>query len=1009
MRRVHFFTLVFVSLLFGGITSGTSPLRVSISTSPSTLGSWPPQTTVLLQNSCSVAPPVSSHPSVAYVTNISNLAHWQSQLTARVNETRLMRLLTSLTSFNNRHSCTLDGNASIEYITASLSILDVAYQSDWFSIIKETWNGFEYIYQTFWTRNLYVTPWSVNSTAPSVIITCHMDSARYSILGQSLTDAPGANDNAAGVAVLMEALQILTTTSGSFVNWNFLFAFLGGEEGNGTLSLCGSQQLISNGLRVLGINPATCLLLNIDEVAFKGVIWPTTLALYRYPGEDVNTMYTALIASALTLGIPLHDSNTPRAVTLEDVQNNQAWSITEWTFHTNAIPSLTISTNQYPDPYKHTSMDTVFQCNLLNIVNSTHLVIATVLALAYQCPPTPPNKSGEWFPIFSQVASLTLLDYVDPTLSQYPALILDPAIAVDSQITNHLTNLSRPVLALGRAGSQLVQHLTGSTGTSNGVQSLQVHGFKAFHPIIQSPYLLHNNEAALFQNATIVLAVSPTTEMLVLVGNASWCSLGYLPAITSHSSIIFMGVDSPEVPLINGIAVNSLEWLMDEHQFGICQGLDTKNPKVGTTPTLYTLFFDLASWIGQANFPVLLNITSAFTSSAQLHQVVTNGTGTASLVFLLTNSDTYTIQAKVRPSFSSTFCFTPIPICTSRLEYDSQVGQGEYLNINCFLNSSWASSAYINISLFADHVGSFTQTNLLLVPSENLYHLKIEILPNCPPRSYNLTLTVSTPNLTLLAEQLAITVQLAFLCTLSSYPQNALQNQLFPVLVSITNLGSQTRVFDIIAEVNFLASAQLIVQPNQTRTMTLLVQYLPQTFMDTGSRSLVIAFYVDNNHVTSAEVVIFIAYSAINLAITLLPPIFLLSLCIIGVCWMRKGKKSQQSQQPPLLTTLIPTGADSRDMGWGVTPETEGVQAIPFNPQVRRQLAQAAQKLGLTSAGVNRYTNDRVVLAWEKKGQEIHLVVQANNSQLVQRLLHLLTDDLQSPASEGDTRNDDLE
>ncbi|MFW9831587.1 MAG: M28 family peptidase, partial [Candidatus Thorarchaeota archaeon] len=248
MRRVTLITFAVVTLLLSGFPSRhvlfNAPL--SASSSPKTYMSYEAVSTI--RNSCIVSPPVSSPPSVAYVTNISSLAHWQRKLTTQVNVTRLLGLLTSLSDFNSRHPFVSGSNASINLLLDSLLNLGLAYDSDWFFIPKETWNGSEFIAYNYWTRNLYVAPWGINSSAPSLIITCHTDSARYTLLGLSVSDAPGANDNAAGVAVLMETLHILSSNHCSFKNWNILFAFLGGEEGNGTLSLWGSQKLVSSGL-----------------------------------------------------------------------------------------------------------------------------------------------------------------------------------------------------------------------------------------------------------------------------------------------------------------------------------------------------------------------------------------------------------------------------------------------------------------------------------------------------------------------------------------------------------------------------------------------------------------------------------------------------------------------------------------------------------------------------------------------------------------------------------------
>ncbi|MFW9831371.1 MAG: hypothetical protein ACFFD8_06315, partial [Candidatus Thorarchaeota archaeon] len=105
------------------------------------------------------------------------------------------------------------------------------------------------------------------------------------------------------------------------------------------------------------------------------------------------------------------------------------------------------------------------------------------------------------------------------------------------------------------------------------------------------------------------------------------------------------------------------------------------------------------------------------------------------------------------------------------------------------------------------------------------------------------------------------------------------------------------------------------------------------------------------------------------------------------------------------LTPLIPTGVDAREIRCGTLSEAQGAKIVVANPQIRRQLIGAVRQSGLVTIRPNRDSNNRVVVTWEKKGQEIHLIIPAENSHLVQRLLQHLTEDIQSIYAEGNQTN----
>lgn len=1002
MRRVSVPTLVFVSLLLSSVHS----VNLLVEVSPSAVFASPAEKSLNaalpLPNSCAVSPPGSSPPSVAYVTNTSDIAYWQRSFANRVNETRLLGLLISLSSFDCRHPFNTDGNASIEFVTSYLTSMGLPYTSDWFLISKELWTGSEYVYQNYWTRNLYLTPWEVNPSASTLIVTCHLDSARHGLLGMSTTNAPGANDNAAGIASILEALQVLARSSESSQNWNVLIAFLGGEEGNGTLSLLGSRQLISHGLETLAINPSTSFVLNIDEVAYQGTISPSILALYRYLDDEITLLQLPLAMTSENLNIKLIDTQNPRATNLAAIQSDAGWCISEWAFYTNHIPSLTISTSPYPDPYKHTIYDGISHCSLVNIVNTTKLLIGLILALAVDLPVNSPNNAAAWIPILSRAANITTTDYLDPSLSTYQALVLDPLITLDASVTAQLLHASLPLLLLGNAGAYFLQLSNGLSVTTQGILALQVQGLKAFHPVIQSPWLLENENAQLFRNCSTVHAVSSTSASLILVGNSTWCSLVYLPPPLMKIPTLFLGLDLPESQISRQICAQGLAWLLDNSPDGVCLGVNQQAPSVGDSLLLNIFVGNLANWTGHPNEAIRLNITVL--GSSEEYHLITNETGIAQLELFLKTPTQYCVKAQSTSGLESFYTLTPLSVCSATLQYPHSIKQGERLSVFCYINSSWDTSAYINLSLFAEEVGAVFKPSLLLIPGENFFHLNLEIPPSCPPQTYNLTLFIHAPPLILFTDQFPLQVQTAFILTIIELPDNTLQNQPFPLTVNLTNLGSQGRSFEIVANPNFVGATQVIIQSNETRSVTFLIQYIPQTVIDTGFRQLSLTLLSMNQQILTIENTLFIGYAIVNLVITFLPPIFLCGLCILGIFWLRNGKRSQQQTRseasaPPIT---IPSNEQIIQIQLGTDSEETRTQ-LPINPQVKQQLSQVIQKLKLAKTGSKYYSNDRIVLAWEKKGQELHIVLQGENHQLIQQLFKLLSDSTLFQTQQGDS------
>ncbi|MHA1409569.1 MAG: M28 family metallopeptidase [Candidatus Odinarchaeia archaeon] len=129
-----------------------------------------------------------------------------------VSHTNIDYQLGNLTNFNTRRAGTLDGNLSAQYIYSYLSGLNLTVNYDYFDSSEGV------------LMNIIVDIPSNNNSEEIVIIGAHYDTIN---VGGKTLPAPGANDNGASIAILLELCRIL----GNYTfNRNIKIIFFGGEE-----------------------------------------------------------------------------------------------------------------------------------------------------------------------------------------------------------------------------------------------------------------------------------------------------------------------------------------------------------------------------------------------------------------------------------------------------------------------------------------------------------------------------------------------------------------------------------------------------------------------------------------------------------------------------------------------------------------------------------------------------------------------------------------------------------
>lgn len=1014
MRRVAIFTLLAISLLVSAITLAQPPVQGADDPAAKNLRLASTRAAVSPSIAPCVAPSSLSDSVAALVTNLSSLTHWQRLDASRVNATRQMGLLQSLTSFDCRHPFVEGGNTSLTFLAAQITGLGLPVQEEWFPVMRRMWNGFTYVLQPYWTRNLYVCPWGVNATQPSLVVTCHVDSVRSSIIGIALSAAPGADDDAAGVAAVFEALQVLATQAGSFEGCNVVFAFLGGEEGNGTLSLWGSRQLVGSGFSALGLDPSAVLAVNIDEIAYRGMVFPAQLAVYRYPGEEVSPVFERLQAASSLLNISLVDMARARVETAAEVQNYLAWSTSEWTFHTHGIPSITLSTDQYPDPYKHSTSDVLSRCATANLQRVSKLLIATILSLAFQVPQNQSNAAAQWIPHLAKAARISVVDYVDYSAAgAYAAQVLDPELSLDASLAAALIQNQLPTLGLGKAGVQLVHQMTGASIVTQGTHFLAVSGLRAFHPAIASTHLMEGETAAVFRACPTVYAVNIVQRLLVLVGNDSWCAMGYYEPPASGAPLVFLGVEAPVDEHIAEMAAASLSWLLGGRTNDVGLGIDKADPVVGDQVLIYVLTYDFAHWLSVPDQSLLVTLRCSLVGLNSSTHVVTNASGVATLVARL-HSPTALVIAAHSVTTQSVFATLEImarPVCTAAITYQAEVLQGELLRLECAVLSSWVAAAYVNLTLGAPEVGEAVESNLLLLPGLNIYRFSLAVLPYCPPENHSLVLVIGAADLVLSYDSVALRVNRAFTLILDDVPVTVLQQEPFWIGANLTNRGSVPRVFEIVvAEANFQGACQVTVPPNNTVPVSCQVVYLPWRIMDTGPRLLTIELRFAGHRIDTDEAVVEVRYSQFNFLMTLVPPVLLAALCVLGLFWMRKPSHARRRL---VDSEVIPTEGVVESASslayWGSRRSVTVVQSYPYSRELENRIARVSERFGLQSRGPGRFYSDNGVLVCERQREALRVTIMATNRRLVQRVLADLPDETESSANGDDSAHDDLD
>ncbi|OWB64851.1 hydrolase activity protein [[Candida] boidinii] len=281
-----------------------------------------------------------------------------------VNIYELEDMITNLTSFNDRRYNSLHGLEAATYIYDIL----VAYAAESPGLFHAS-----IIHHKGWLQPSLV--FTVNGISPDhiVVVGSHLDSMSY--LPSFLTSAPGADDNASGVATLLESIRLLVPIFKEKIPENTIqFHFYSAEE-TGSL---GSLEIYRyfNDQHKNKYNKKIVAMLQQDMTGYtKG---STDLGLEEhfgivksYASSNLNLFIKMLIQNYCD--IPYRDTECSMICS-----DHAAATI-------NGFPAAYVleSIVKASNPYTHTNKDTIEKLNFNHIKEHVKLVIAFSYELSY--------------------------------------------------------------------------------------------------------------------------------------------------------------------------------------------------------------------------------------------------------------------------------------------------------------------------------------------------------------------------------------------------------------------------------------------------------------------------------------------------------------------------------------------------------------------------------------------------------------------------------------------------
>jgi hypothetical protein len=275
-------------------------------------------------------------------------------IASQVSRDNVTSVIQTLENFGTRYSYTNQCDQAADWIHAEFESygLEVSFEE------------FEYGGKTM--RNVIARREGVAAPGRVLIVGAHYDSTSQT----PTTYAPGADDNASGVAAVLEAARILSDFD---LGKTIEFICFGGEEQ-------GRRGSIHNATQAAAVGKNIQAVLNLDMIGY----WPPTSDMELDIGKNVSSGWLADVAESAALtyaAIPVH--NWPNTGVCYDDH------VSYWPFGISAIVLMDCyEAHQNPGgsgestPHYHRTTDTIETLDLDQTTEAVRTTVATMAVLS---------------------------------------------------------------------------------------------------------------------------------------------------------------------------------------------------------------------------------------------------------------------------------------------------------------------------------------------------------------------------------------------------------------------------------------------------------------------------------------------------------------------------------------------------------------------------------------------------------------------------------------------------
>ena len=288
--------------------------------------------------------------------DLQTSGHYISDLVEQVSLLNIKSNIRHLTSYSTRFTFSDEAVLAGQWIHeqfANMGYSNVVYQD--FTLCDSL------------QKNIICSKKGNGQSDKNIIICAHYDSIAKSTVGWDwrTCPAPGANDNASGVAAMLDIARILESID---LNYTIRFIAFTGEEQNLWGSRAYAEYALTNRMDI-------ALVINLDEIGYPDVKpdWKVTI------GEDQNDHTSDKSADSHKFAQVMKqaaDDHTSLTCTISDI-----WNSDHMPFNSAGYAVIGVcQAGTYP--YSHEITDTYHNIDIDYVIEVTRMTLATIMLVA---------------------------------------------------------------------------------------------------------------------------------------------------------------------------------------------------------------------------------------------------------------------------------------------------------------------------------------------------------------------------------------------------------------------------------------------------------------------------------------------------------------------------------------------------------------------------------------------------------------------------------------------------